>query len=176
MKVERVRQQPKDRSIVQIASFIEYVSRLALSERVHQRVAGAARVVTQSELAALREVARHGPLTFGELAERLKLDRTTVSRLASRLHELDLVSRTHDADDKRKVWLQVSPAAREMLGSLADVTHEYYDVATADWTPAERAAAGEMLARLQDCLLRLEFDADGRAIRVASRDRALDRA
>jgi DNA-binding MarR family transcriptional regulator len=164
-----VRKQSKDRSVEQIASFIEYVSRLALSARVHQRVAGAARVVTPSELAALREVARHGPLTFGELAERLELDRTTVSRLAARLYDLALVSRVPDHDDKRKVWLQSTPAAGAMLASLADVTHDYYDVATADWSPAERAAAGEMLARLQDCLLRLEFDADGRAIGLAPR-------
>jgi DNA-binding MarR family transcriptional regulator len=168
-----VRKKPKDRSVEQIASFIEYVSRLALSDRVHQRVAGAAHVVTPSELAALREVARHGPLVFGELAERLKLDRTTVSRLAARLYDLELVSRVQDDDDKRKVWLQATPAGGALLGSLADVTHEYYDVATADWSTAERAVAGEMLARLQDCLLRLEFDAGGRAVGVGPRaDRA----
>ena len=156
----------KDRSVAQIAAFIEYVSRLALSDRVHQRVAGAASV-TPSELSALREVARHGPLTFGQLAERLRLDRTTVSRLASRLHEIGLVSRVQDADDKRRVWLQTTPAGVEMLGSLSNVSHEYYAVATADWSSDDRAAAGEMLARLQDCLLRLEFDADGRAVGVA---------
>ena len=165
--------QPKDRSVEQIASFIEYVSRLARSDRVHQRVAGASRVVTPSELTALREVARHGPLTFVDLAERLKLDRTTVSRLAARLYDLELVGRVQDHDDKRKVWLQATPAGTAMLGSLADVTHEYYDVATAEWSAAERAAAGEMLARLQDCLLRLEFDGDGRAIGVAPRSDAV---
>lgn len=164
-----MKKQRTDRSIDQIASFIEYVSRLALSDRVHQRVAGAARVVTQSELAALREVARHGPLTFGDLADRMRLDRTTVSRLAARLHDLDLVRREQDDNDKRKVWLEVTPPGQEMLASLARRTHEYYDVATASWTRDERTAAGEMLARLQDCLARLEFDADGRAMGVAPR-------
>ncbi len=72
-------------AIEQIAAFIEYVSRLALSDRVQQRLAGAAQLVTQSELAALRSVDRHGPLTFGDLAQRLGLDRTTVSRLAGSL-------------------------------------------------------------------------------------------
>jgi DNA-binding MarR family transcriptional regulator len=158
-----------DGSIDQVASFIEYVSRLALSDRVQQRLAGAARVVTQSELAALRVVARTGPLTFSDLAERLRLDRTTVSRLAGRLHDLELIGREPDAADKRKVWLQATSEGRELIASLADVTRQYYEVATSDWTHEERAAAGEMLARLQDCLLRLQFDTDGRATGLAPR-------
>jgi DNA-binding MarR family transcriptional regulator len=158
-----------DESIDQIASFIEYVSRLALSDRVHERQAGAARLVTQSELVALRAVVRYGPLTFGELAQRLRLDRTTVSRLAGRLCDLALIGREPDAADKRKVWLQTTPAGRELLVSLTDMTREYYEVATSDWTNEERTAAGEMLAHLQDCLLRLEFDPDGRATGVAPR-------
>jgi DNA-binding MarR family transcriptional regulator len=161
-----VAKKAKDPAVGQIAAFIEYVSHLALSERVHQRVAGSARV-TPSERAALRDIARHGPLSVAQLAERLRLDRTTVSRLASRLHELGLVSRTQDADDKRKVWLQVTPDGERMLASLGEVSHQYYDVATADWSPEDRAAIGELLARLQDCLLRLEFDTEGHATRVA---------
>ncbi len=157
-------QKRTEESIDQIASFIEYVSRLALSDRVQQRLAGAARIVTQSELAALRAVARHAPLTLGELAQRLRLDRSTVSRLAGRLQELELVRREPDAADKRKAWLEATPAGRGLLVGLDGVTRQYYEVATAQWTRAERAAAGDILARLQDCLLRLEFDADGRAI------------
>jgi len=154
-------------SIDQIASFIEYVSRLALSDRVQQRLAGAARIVTQSELAALRAVARHGPLTLGDLAERLRLDRTTVSRLAGRLQELELVGRQPDTADRRKAWLEATLAGRGLLVGLEGVTHQYYEVATSEWTRGERAAAAEILARLEDCLRRLEFDTDGRAIGLA---------
>jgi len=154
-------------AIDQIASFIEYVSRLALSDRVQQRLAGAARIVTQSELAALRAIARHGPLTLGEVAQRLRLDRTTVSRLAGRLYELELIRRQPDAADRRKAWLEATPAGHGLLVGLEGVTRQYYEVATSEWTRAERTAAGEILARLQHCLLRLEFDADGRAIGLA---------
>jgi DNA-binding MarR family transcriptional regulator len=155
---------PTDESVDQIAAFIEYVSKLALSDRVQQRLAGAARLVTQSELGALRAVARFGPLTSGELAARLGLDRTTVSRLAGRLQELELVRREADEADKRKAWLEVTPAGRELLAGLEGVSRQYYEVATSDWTPEERAAAGAMMARLQHSLLRLQFDTDGRAV------------
>lgn len=162
--------QNDDPAIEQIAAFIEYVSRLALSDRVQQRLAGAAQLVTQSELAALRSVDRHGPLTFGDLAQRLGLDRTTVSRLASSLQERGLVTREADEHDKRKAWLAVTPEGRSLLDGLHGVSHQYYEVATAEWTPEERAAAGEMLDRLRHDLLRLQFDEIGRASHLRAVD------
>lgn len=159
----RERRIESDASIEQIAAFIEYVSRLALSDRVQQRLAGAARVVTQSELSALRSVAKHGPLTFGDLATRLGLDRTTVSRLAASLQDQGLVAREADARDKRKAWLEVTDAGRTLLDGLNGVSRQYYEVATSEWTPEERAAAGAMFDRLRHDLLRLQFDEAGRA-------------
>jgi DNA-binding MarR family transcriptional regulator len=167
-RVARRRQTPGEdgsekAAIEQIAAFIEYVSRLALSDRVQQRLAGATRAVTQSELGALRAVDRQGPLTFGDLADRLGLDRTTVSRLAASLQEQGLITRESDEHDKRKAWLAVTPAGRALLDGLNGVSRQYYEVATSEWTPEERAAAGDMLDRLRHDLLRLQFDEVGRA-------------
>jgi len=161
-----------DASIEQIAAFIEYVSRLALSDRVQQRLAGAARVVTPSELAALRSVAKHGPLTFGDLAERLGLDRTTVSRLAASLQEQGLIAREADAHDKRKAWLELTAAGSTLLEGLNGVSRQYYEVATSEWTAEERAAAGTMFDRLRHDLLRLQFDEVGRASHLHPVDEA----
>lgn len=159
-----------DPAIEQIAAFIEYVSRLALSDRVQQRLAGAARLVTQSELATLRAVDRHGPLTFGDLAHRLGLDRTTVSRLAASLQEQGLIAREADADDKRKAWLQVTDTGHTLLGGLNGVSRQYYEMATSEWTPEERATAGAIFDRLRQDLLRLQFDDEGRASRLTPVD------
>lgn len=166
----RLQTQSDDPAIEQIAAFIEYVSRLALSDRVQQRLAGAAQLVTQSELAALRSVDRHGPLTFGDLATRLGLDRTTVSRLAGSLQERGLIAREADAHDKRKAWLAVTDDGRALLDGLNGVSRQYYEVATAEWTPEERAAAGAMLDRLRHDLLRLQFDPEGRASHLRAVD------
>lgn len=159
-----------DPAIEQIAAFIEYVSRLAVSDRVQQRLAGAAQLVTQSELGALRQVDRHGPLTFGDLAVRLGLDRTTVSRLAGSLQERGLITREPDEHDKRKAWLAVTPDGRALLDGLSGVSRQYYEVATAEWTAEERAAAGAMLDRLRHDLLRLQFDEIGRASHLEAVD------
>src|ERR1700722_18192012 len=73
-------------SLAAIAEFIEFVARSAMSNRQRQRIETASvSPVTGSELAALRAIRRHQPLSVGELALILKLDRTTVSRMAAGL-------------------------------------------------------------------------------------------
>jgi DNA-binding MarR family transcriptional regulator len=157
----------------EITAFITYVSRLATSDAVRRRVAGAAeRLVTPAESAALRAVADAGPLTFKGLAEHLDLDQTTISRTANRLLEDGLVTRATDPDDRRKAWLTVTTEGDEMLHRLQHVATQWYEVAISEWTPEEQRALGAALARFRHDLQRLEFDGEGRAVGVAPSDAA----
>ena len=114
----------------EITAFITYVSRLATSDAVRRRVAGAAeRLVTPAESAALRAVADAGPVTFKGLAEHLELDQTTISRTANRLLEVGLVARETDPDDRRKAWLTITTDGDEMLHRLQHVATQWYEVA-----------------------------------------------
>jgi DNA-binding MarR family transcriptional regulator len=149
----------------EISAFITYVSRLATSDAVRRRVAGAAdRLVTPAESAALRAVADAGPLTFKALAEHLELDQTTISRTANRLLEVGLIARQTDPDDRRKAWLTVTTEGDEMLHRLQHVATQWYEVAISGWTAAEQQALGAALARFRHDLQRLEFDGEGRAV------------
>ena len=116
-----------DPTVDQIAAFIELVSRLTLSSRVQQRFAGTTNLVGRSELLALQALGRNGRLTYGDLAERLGLDPTTVSRLATGLLRLGLVTRVPDERDKRKAWLELTPAGAQLLRRVESVYIEYYD-------------------------------------------------
>jgi DNA-binding MarR family transcriptional regulator len=154
--------------LADITAFITYVSRLATSEAVRRRVAGAAeRLVTPAESAALRAVAEAGPLTFKGLAEHLDLDQTTISRTANKLLELGLVERESDPADRRKAWLTVTTDGDDMLHRLQTVAVQWYETAIAEWTPAEQEQLGAVLRRFQHDLERLEFDPEGRAIGLA---------
>jgi DNA-binding MarR family transcriptional regulator len=155
----------------EISAFITYVSRLATSDAVRRRVAGAAeRLVTPAESAALRAVADAGPVTFKGLAEHLELDQTTISRTANRLLEVGLVARETDPDDRRKAWLTVTPDGEEMLHRLQHVATQWYGVAISEWTPEEQRALGDVLARFRRDLQRLEFDGEGRAVALTTTD------
>jgi DNA-binding MarR family transcriptional regulator len=152
----------------EISAFITYVSRLATSEAVRRRVAGAAeRLVTPAESAALRAVADTGPVTFKGLAEHLELDQTTISRTANRLLEVGLVARETDPDDRRKSWLSITADGDQMLHRLQHVATQWYAVAISEWTPEEQDALGAVLARFRHDLQRLEFDGAGRAVALS---------
>ena len=155
-------------SIAAIADFIQFVARSATSQRQRQRLNTAASApATGAEIDALRCVRNHDPVTMTTLAERLGLDRTTVSRVVRRLEELELVTRTVDQADLRRAWVSVAPAGRRLLTALDNVSTQDYIVATSEWTDADRAALAELLVRLKRDLQRLRFDENGRATRLA---------
>ncbi len=156
-----------DPTIDEIAAFVQAISRLTLNSRVQQRFAGTTNLVSPSELSALRALERHGRLTYRELAGRMNLDPTTVSRLASHLLDLGLVSRDADEADRRKLWLALTPDGASILAEVESVYLEYYEVAISDWTSEERDAARTVLAKLRESLLSLKFDDRGRAVGVA---------
>jgi DNA-binding MarR family transcriptional regulator len=164
---------PEPEPLDVVADFMVFVARSALSQRQRQRLdAAAASPVTGAELNALRAVRRPDPVTMTALAERLGLDRTTVSRLVARLEELELVTRTTDAADRRKTWVSVAPSGQELLDRFDRVSMQDFRVATASWSPADRQALATLLSRLQHDLERLEFDDRGWAVGQRPDDRA----
>ncbi|MFF5056362.1 MarR family winged helix-turn-helix transcriptional regulator [Micromonospora sp. NPDC000663] len=82
-----------------------------------------------------------------DLAERTRLDASTVSRSVAALVAQGLVERRPDPTDKRATFLAVTPTGR---AALADSHRWYGDVlerALADWTPGEVAALSSALGR-----------------------------
>ena len=65
-------------------------------------------------------VARRGPMSVGELAERLGLAPTTVSLLVNELDRAGLMQRDEDEDDRRRTIVSVPEEHRQLLAELAD--------------------------------------------------------
>ncbi|MCB5293358.1 MarR family winged helix-turn-helix transcriptional regulator [Arthrobacter sp. SO3] len=72
-----------------------------------------------SEAHAVTEVDRDGPLTQVDLAGRLRLTKSTVSRLVDQLTVRGWVQRRRRDGDGRLVWLEVTDAGRQAAGELA---------------------------------------------------------
>src|SRR5690349_22729317 len=64
--------------------------------------------VPASEAHAVGELDRDGPLTAGELAKRLRLEKSTVSRLVAQLTGRGWVRRAERGGDARRVWLELT--------------------------------------------------------------------
>ncbi|HYZ22592.1 MAG TPA: MarR family transcriptional regulator [Rhodopila sp.] len=61
-----------------------------------------------------------GP-TIGELAERLCIQHNSAVELVDRLVEADLLTRTHDPADRRRVLLRLTPSAEGHLAALSAI-------------------------------------------------------
>ncbi len=73
-----------------------------------------------SETLALTELARNAPLTQRELALRLRLEKSTVSRLLSGLEARGLVERRRDPVNRRWNQLHLSAEGRRAAGHLVE--------------------------------------------------------
>jgi DNA-binding MarR family transcriptional regulator len=84
--------------------------------------------VAQQRILALVYYARE-PLTPSMLAALLLQETHSVSGLLNRLEDRDLITRTRDRQDRRVVWVGLTPAGRkvaeEAIGIALDISKEF---------------------------------------------------
>ena len=71
--------------------------------------------VTANDYSILARLDREGPLTLGNLAARLAMNRTTVSREVGPLIRSGLIEASSDERDRRKRVLSLTPAGLERV-------------------------------------------------------------
>ncbi len=97
--------------------------------------------VTHAECHVLIELGKHEQRTAGELAELLRLDKSTVSRTVSRLVAAKLVTIAVDAKDARRKPLALTSAGKKRLVTIDRLAGGRVDEALATLREADRAAA-----------------------------------
>ena len=109
--------------------------------------------MTPTLLAALSTIERHGPMTAGTLASHEQVEKPTVTRLLSVLHERELIERTPDPLDGRVGWVQVSATGRKLLQRTRRRKDEYLVKRIKGLSPEDQATledAAEILDRLTE--------------------------
>ena len=92
------------------------VSRLARRLRVERAAAGLGEPdLSETQLAALATLERHGAMTPGELAEHEKVQPPSMTRVISALVESQLVRRAPHPSDRRQVVLTATEAGRDLV-------------------------------------------------------------
>ncbi len=123
---------------------------IALGSVLRQRLPGDEH--DSSLLPVLVELDRCGPVRLNDLAERLRLDASTVSRRVKNLGEQDLVATTTDTADGRARRVQIRPAGRRALGQLRARRRDLLGEVLADWPVDERDRLQGLLGRFLDDL------------------------
>jgi DNA-binding MarR family transcriptional regulator len=104
----------------------------------------------------LHAVACHGPARPSELADRLQLDASTVSRHLRNLEQAALVVRGADPNDRRAARVCVSAAGETVLDEWFQARQALMSRAFATWAVEDREALVSLLTRLADDLSRLD--------------------
>jgi len=103
-----------------------------------QTVAG--HPVSLSQAFALHDLDTGTPLSQRDLAERLRLDKSSVSRLAAEMERKGLLVRERDPDNHRQYRLRLTEHGRATHARLAMTFHKQYECWVAAMSHSERAA------------------------------------
>jgi DNA-binding MarR family transcriptional regulator len=122
------------------------LSVMRLARRLRQQTAGG---ITQSQLSALATVAKHGPVSLGELAGIERIAPPTMTRIAARLEEQGLVERRPDAADRRVARVVVSPAGDALLADIRTRRDAFLTERLQELTSDERAVLAKAIPLLE---------------------------
>jgi DNA-binding MarR family transcriptional regulator len=109
--------------------------------------------LTTSQLVVLQILTEEGEATPGTISARVGLSHATVTTLIDRLEKRGFVARRRGEDDRRKVWIELTPEGRTALAGLPDTLQHRFQTRFADLPDWERAyivAALERVAALLD--------------------------
>jgi DNA-binding MarR family transcriptional regulator len=70
--------------------------------------------INRTDLRCMDVVDQHGRVTAGDLAREAGLTTGAVTAVVDRMEAAGLFRRTNDPDDRRKVWIELTPDAKEL--------------------------------------------------------------
>ncbi|MBC5638317.1 MarR family transcriptional regulator [Ornithinibacillus sp. BX22] len=101
----------------------------------------------------LRNLEESGPSRLKTLAERFKLDISTISRQASTAEARGFISRSKDSSDGRGSVFQITPLGRENLLADKEARIERFQNMLQEWSIDEQELFAELLSSLNDSFI-----------------------
>jgi DNA-binding MarR family transcriptional regulator len=96
--------------------------------------------VSLSQAFALHELDTDAPLSQGDLARRLRLEKSSVSRMAAEMERKGLLVRERDPDNRRLYRLRLTDEGRALHAEIASMFHERYTLWFGAMSRTERDA------------------------------------
>jgi len=128
-------------------------------ERItNAQLKGCCAAVTLAQCLVLLEIDEHERLTMGQLASRLRLDNSTLSRTIDGLVGRGLVERLREGADRRVVWIRLSAEGIAVCQSIHDENDALYRGVFDKIAPAKRGAVLRNFEILVQAFLDAEAD------------------
>jgi DNA-binding MarR family transcriptional regulator len=96
--------------------------------------------LSAAEGSLLVELRAVGEVTQQQMAERLSIDKSRVSRLCTALERKNLLARERDASDRRNLRLCITESGERAAARLRQAWRAYHDRMLTAMTPSERSA------------------------------------
>ena len=100
-----------------------------------------------AEAHALMDLAKHGPMNHGDLAVRLKLKKSTVSRLVRQLERRRWITRANSSQDNRIILIRLTRKGNAAAKRLAHARRTKFDKLLAAIPKQQR---GDVIATLKN--------------------------
>lgn len=119
-------QKELDACIDRLEEVVQQMIRRVHAELDHHLVQG----LTGSQFFVMNRLYRRGRMMVSEVAEEMGVSLSAVTALVDRLHRAGFVERVRDENDRRVVWLAVTPRGEEVLlscqGARRKVLKRYF--------------------------------------------------
>lgn len=145
---------PASDEVIEIERALTRITYLSTRARRHERLMALAGVpLDRAAVALLRQVADSEPLRPGELATRLGVEASHVTRTVQQLQKSGYVTRVPDPDDRRAQRIELTEAGREAIARVRDAGARGMQSALAEWTPGELRQLATLFHRMVDDFL-----------------------
>jgi DNA-binding MarR family transcriptional regulator len=108
--------------------------------------------MTPTQRIALFELVDAAPLRLTDLADRMGVSPPTASRSVDALHDLGLVERVEDPDDRRALNIDLTRAGRKMVVAHKRRARKAFAPAAEALSAEERETLSRLLIRMADAL------------------------
>lgn len=136
-------------SPAETAALDTYIKLMRASETVSTRAHGLlAGELTLTQFGVLESLYHRGPLSAGEIAEKILKSAGNLTLVLANLERDGLISRTRDPRDARRQVVSLTPAGRKRISALFPRVASAITAELAHLTPAEQAMLGELCKKL----------------------------
>lgn len=140
--------------VIEIERALTRITYLSTRARRHDRLMALAGVpLDRAAVALLRQVADSEPLRPGELAARLGVEASHVTRTVQQLQKSGYVTRVPDPDDRRAQRIELTDAGLQAIAKVREAGVRGMRMALSDWSPEELRQLATLFHRMVDDFL-----------------------
>jgi DNA-binding MarR family transcriptional regulator len=106
--------------------------------------------LTAAQFVAMCAIQECAPCSLSEIVKATAIDQATVRGIVERLKARALITVTHDAEDKRKLMVALTPAGTRLVSATIPFAHQITESTFGNLNPAERLALMHLLRKMAE--------------------------